>query len=34
MSTPVTLGADYFDAMYEVASDTWEFEDRWYEKRK
>ena len=34
MSTPVTLGADYFDAMYEVASDPWEFEDRWYEQRK
>lgn len=31
---PVTLGARYFDAMYETASDPWGFEDRWYEQRK
>ncbi len=30
----VTLGADYFDAMYQAASDPWGFEDRWYEQRK
>jgi SAM-dependent methyltransferase len=34
MTTPVTLGAGYFDAMYEAASDPWGFEDRWYEQRK
>ena len=33
-ATPVTLGAGYFDAMYEAASDPWGFEDRWYEQRK
>jgi len=32
--TAVTLGADYFDAMYEAAPDPWGFEDRWYEQRK
>jgi SAM-dependent methyltransferase len=32
--TPATLGADYFDAMYEAAPDPWGFEDRWYEQRK
>jgi SAM-dependent methyltransferase len=32
--TPVTLGAGYFDAMYEAAGDPWGFEDRWYEQRK
>jgi SAM-dependent methyltransferase len=32
--TPVTLGARYFDAMYEAAPDPWGFEDRWYERRK
>ena len=31
---PVTLGADYFDAMYQAAPDPWGFEDRWYEQRK
>jgi SAM-dependent methyltransferase len=30
----VTLGAGYFDAMYEAAPDPWGFEDRWYEQRK
>ncbi len=30
----VTLGADYFDAMYQAAFDPWGFEDRWYEQRK
>jgi trans-aconitate methyltransferase len=32
--TAVTLGAGYFDAMYEAAPDPWGFEDRWYEQRK
>jgi SAM-dependent methyltransferase len=32
--TPATLGAGYFDAMYEAAPDPWGFEDRWYEQRK
>ena len=32
--TAVTLGAGYFDAMYEAAADPWGFEDRWYEQRK
>ena len=34
MTAPVTLPGDYFDAMYEAASDPWGFEDRWYEQRK
>ncbi|MBV9442691.1 MAG: methyltransferase domain-containing protein [Acidobacteriaceae bacterium] len=34
MTAPVTLGAGYFDAMYQAASDPWGFEDRWYEQRK
>jgi SAM-dependent methyltransferase len=34
VTAPVTLGAGYFDAMYEAASDPWGFEDRWYEQRK
>ena len=34
MTAPVTLGGDYFDAVYEAASDPWGFEDRWYEQRK
>ena len=32
--TAVTLGAGYFDAMYEAAPDPWGFQDRWYERRK
>jgi predicted TPR repeat methyltransferase len=32
--TAVTLGAGYFDAMYEAAADPWGFENRWYEQRK
>jgi Nodulation protein S (NodS) len=32
--SPVTLGAGYFDAMYEAAPDPWGFENRWYERRK
>ena len=32
--TAVTLGAGYFDAMYDAAPDPWGFEDRWYERRK
>jgi len=34
MTGRVTLGADYFDAMYHAAADPWGFEDRWYEQRK
>ena len=34
MTAPVTLPGDYFDAMYEAASDPWGFQDRWYEHRK
>jgi LmbE family N-acetylglucosaminyl deacetylase/SAM-dependent methyltransferase len=29
-----SLGADYFDALYERHDDPWEFESRWYERRK
>ena len=32
--SPRTLGARYFDAMYEAAPDPWGFQDRWYERRK
>ena len=32
--TAVTLGAGYFDAMYDAAPDPWGFQDRWYERRK
>jgi SAM-dependent methyltransferase len=31
---PGTLGAAYFDAMYQAAPDPWGFESRWYEQRK
>ena len=34
MTAPVTLGPDYFDAMYSAAGDPWGFEERWYERRK
>ena len=34
MTTPVTMSAGYFDAMYQAAADPWGFEDRWYEQRK
>src|ERR1700730_16299129 len=34
MTCRVTLGAGYFDAMYQDAGDPWGFEDRWYERRK
>lgn len=34
VTSPATLGADYFDAMYQAASDPWGFEERWYERRK
>jgi SAM-dependent methyltransferase len=34
LTAPVTLPGDYFDAMYEAASDPWGFQDRWYEQRK
>ena len=34
MTAPVTLGAEYFDAMYQDAEDPWGFENRWYEQRK
>jgi SAM-dependent methyltransferase len=33
-TTPVTLGADYFEAMYRGAPDPWGFAERWYERRK
>jgi SAM-dependent methyltransferase len=33
-ASPATLGAGYFDAMYEAAPDPWGFQDRWYERRK
>jgi len=29
-----SLGADYFDALYERHDDPWAFESRWYERRK
>jgi trans-aconitate methyltransferase len=34
MTAPATLGADYFDAMYQAADDPWGFTERWYEQRK
>jgi SAM-dependent methyltransferase len=34
VTAPVTLPWDYFDAMYEAASDPWGFQERWYEQRK
>ncbi len=34
MTVPVTLGAAYFDALYQDASDPWGFGERWYEQRK
>jgi SAM-dependent methyltransferase len=34
LTAPATLPGEYFDAMYEAASDPWGFEDRWYEQRK
>jgi SAM-dependent methyltransferase len=34
LTAPATLPGDYFDAMYQAASDPWGFEDRWYEQRK
>jgi SAM-dependent methyltransferase len=34
MTAPVTLGAGYFDAMYQAAADPWGFEEQWYEQRK
>ena len=34
MTAPVTLGASYFDAMYQAAGDPWGFGERWYEQRK
>jgi len=34
LTAPVTLPGDYFDAMYQAATDPWGFEDRWYERRK
>jgi SAM-dependent methyltransferase len=30
----MTLGPDYFDAMYAASPDPWGFESRWYERRK
>ncbi len=34
MTAPVTLPGEYFDAVYQAASDPWGFQDRWYEQRK
>jgi SAM-dependent methyltransferase len=34
MTTPATLGAGYFEAMYQAAPDPWGFAERWYERRK
>jgi SAM-dependent methyltransferase len=34
LTATVTLGAGYFDDMYQAASDHWGFEKRWYEQRK
>jgi SAM-dependent methyltransferase len=34
MTSPVTLKPQYFEAMYQAASDPWGFESRWYERRK
>jgi SAM-dependent methyltransferase len=34
MTTPVTLPAGYFEAMYQAAPDPWGFTERWYERRK
>ena len=31
---PMTLGPDYFDAMYAAAPDPWSLRSRWYEARK
>lgn len=31
---PTSLGVTYFDDLYERHSDPWEFESRWYERRK
>jgi SAM-dependent methyltransferase len=31
---PMTLGPGYFDAVYAVSPDPWEFATRWYEARK
>jgi SAM-dependent methyltransferase len=34
VTSRATLGAGYFEAMYEAADDPWGFESRWYEQRK
>ena len=34
MTSPVTIGAAYFDGMYQDAADPWGFAERWYEQRK
>lgn len=34
LTSRATLGASYFDAMYQAADDPWGFESRWYERRK
>jgi SAM-dependent methyltransferase len=34
LTTPITLPGEYFDAVYQAASDPWGFQDRWYEQRK
>lgn len=34
MTSPGTLGPEYFEAMYTASPDPWGFESRWYERRK
>lgn len=34
LTSPVTLGTDYFDEMYAASADPWGFTTRWYEIRK
>jgi SAM-dependent methyltransferase len=34
MTSTATLGAGYFEQMYQAAADPWGFESRWYERRK
>lgn len=34
MTSTATLGAGYFERMYQAAADPWGFESRWYERRK
>lgn len=34
VTSPASLEAGYFDAMYAASADPWGFETRWYEQRK